>query len=79
MSQEDTQRVARAWFDALDRGDIPAAVTLLDDHIEWQNLSPVKGISDVVPWFVRAATASRKWPRRSACAMPWSVSRSLNP
>ena len=51
MSQEDTQRVARAWFDALDRGDIPAAVTLLDDHIEWQNLSPVKGISDVVPWF----------------------------
>lgn len=51
MSQEDTKRVAGAWFDALDRGDIPAAVALLDEHIEWQNLSPVKGVSDVVPWF----------------------------
>jgi ketosteroid isomerase-like protein len=51
MSQEDTERVARAWFDALDRGDVPAAVALLDEHIEWQNLSPVKGVSDVVPWF----------------------------
>jgi uncharacterized protein len=53
MSQEDTKRVARAWFDALDRGDVPAAVALLDEHIEWQNLTPVKGVSDVVPWFGR--------------------------
>jgi uncharacterized protein len=51
VSQEDTERVAKAWFDALDRGDVPAAVALLDEHIEWQNLSPVKGVSDVVPWF----------------------------
>ncbi len=51
MSQQDTERVARAWFAALDRGDVPAAVALLDEHIEWQNLSPVKGVSDVVPWF----------------------------
>ena len=50
MSQEDTQRVAAAWFEALNRGDVPAAVALLDERVEWQNLSPVKGVSDVVPW-----------------------------
>jgi hypothetical protein len=44
MSQEDTQRVAAAWFNALNRGDVPAAVALLDERVEWQNLSPVKGV-----------------------------------
>lgn len=51
MSQADTERVARAWFDALDRGDIDGAISLLDEKIEWQNLTPVPGVSDTVPWF----------------------------
>jgi uncharacterized protein len=42
--------VAEAWFAALDRGDIPAAVALLADDIYWENIPQVPGVSDIVPW-----------------------------
>jgi ankyrin repeat protein/ketosteroid isomerase-like protein len=42
--------VAEAWFAALDRGDIPAAVALLADDIYWENIAQVPGVSDIVPW-----------------------------
>lgn len=42
--------VAEAWFAALDRGDIPAAVALLDENIYWENIPQVPGVSDIVPW-----------------------------
>lgn len=49
--QAETERVARAWFGALDTGDVDGAIGLLDENVEWQNLVPVEGVSDVVPWF----------------------------
>jgi uncharacterized protein len=42
--------VAEAWFAALDRGDVPAAVALLADDIYWENIPQVPGVSDIVPW-----------------------------
>ena len=42
--------VAEAWFAALDRGDIPAAVALLADDVYWENIPQVPGVSDIVPW-----------------------------
>lgn len=50
MSQDETRRVATAWFDALDRADYPAAIALLDPAIEWVNLPQVPGVTDLIPW-----------------------------
>lgn len=50
MSQEETQKVAQKWFDALDRADYETAMSCLADDIEWVNLQPVEGVSDIIPW-----------------------------
>ncbi|PWK61485.1 ankyrin repeat domain-containing protein [Roseicyclus mahoneyensis] len=50
MSQEETRRIANAWFDALDRADYPAAIALLDESIEWVNLPKIEGVTDIIPW-----------------------------
>ncbi|MBW4618811.1 MAG: ankyrin repeat domain-containing protein [Cyanosarcina radialis HA8281-LM2] len=50
MSQEETQRVAEKWFKALDEADYATAMGCLADDIEWINLQPVAGVSDVIPW-----------------------------
>lgn len=44
------RQVAEAWFAALDRGDIPAAVSLLHPDIYWENVPQVPGVSDIIPW-----------------------------
>jgi ankyrin repeat protein len=44
------RQVAEAWFAALDRGDIPAAVSLLDENVYWENIPQVPGVSDIIPW-----------------------------
>ncbi|MBE9192867.1 ankyrin repeat domain-containing protein [Gloeocapsopsis crepidinum LEGE 06123] len=50
MSQEETQQVAEKWFKALDQADYATAMSCLADDIEWINLQPVKGVSDIIPW-----------------------------
>ncbi|MFQ4142637.1 ankyrin repeat domain-containing protein [Chlorogloeopsis sp. ULAP02] len=50
MSQEETQKIAEKWFQALDRADYETAMSCLADDIEWINLQPVKGVSDIIPW-----------------------------
>ncbi len=50
MSQKETQKVAQKWFDALERADNETAMSCLADHIEWINIQPVEGVSDIIPW-----------------------------
>lgn len=50
MSQAETQQVTKKWFNALDKADYATAMSCLADDIEWINLQPVKGVSDIIPW-----------------------------
>ena len=50
MTEAQTRKVAEDWFDALDRGDMNAAVACLADDIEWENLPKIPGVSDIIPW-----------------------------
>ncbi|WP_294540627.1 ankyrin repeat domain-containing protein [uncultured Rhodoblastus sp.] len=50
MTEAQTREVAQDWFDALDRGDLNAAVACLADDIEWENLPKIPGVSDIIPW-----------------------------
>jgi ankyrin repeat protein len=50
MSQQETEQVARRWFDALDRADYAAAMACLAENIEWVNLPKIRGVSDIIPW-----------------------------
>ncbi len=50
MSQEETQSVAQKWFEALDKADYETAMSCLAEDIEWVNLQPVPGVSDIIPW-----------------------------
>lgn len=50
MTAAQTRQVAQNWFDALDRGDIDAAIACLADDIEWENLPKIPGVSDIIPW-----------------------------
>lgn len=50
MSQAETQQVAQKWFDALDKADYATAMSCLADDVEWINLQPVAGVSDIIPW-----------------------------
>jgi ankyrin repeat protein len=34
----------------LNRGDVPAAIGCLADDVEWINLAPLPGLTDIVPW-----------------------------
>lgn len=50
MADSTTHVVAQTYFDALGRGDIPVALSCLADDVEWVNLAPVPGVSDIIPW-----------------------------
>lgn len=50
MSEEETRRVARTWFDALDTGDFATAMSCLAENVLWVNLPKIPGVSDVIPW-----------------------------
>jgi ankyrin repeat protein len=51
MSDQATaERVTQAWFDALDRADLDAAMGLLAADVEWVNLPATPGVSDIIPW-----------------------------
>jgi ankyrin repeat protein len=50
MSQQETEQVARRWFDALDRADYETAMACLAEDIEWVNLPKIAGVSDIIPW-----------------------------
>ena len=57
MSEESTRAVVSRWFDALDAGDVDAAMACLDDNIRWIN-SPaeegkpggIPGLRAIIPW-----------------------------
>jgi ketosteroid isomerase-like protein len=57
MSEESTRTVVSRWFDALDAGDVNAAMACLDDSVRWIN-SPaeegkpggIPGLSAIIPW-----------------------------
>jgi uncharacterized protein len=57
MSEEATRAVVSRWFDALDAGDVDAAMACLDDNIRWIN-SPaeagkpggIPSLSAIIPW-----------------------------
>ena len=57
MSEEATRAVVTRWFDALDAGDVDAAMACLDDNVRWIN-SPaeegkpggIPGLSAIIPW-----------------------------
>jgi len=57
MSEKETQAVVSRWFDALDSGDVDAAMACLDDNVHWIN-SPaeegkpggIPGLSAIIPW-----------------------------
>jgi ketosteroid isomerase-like protein len=44
------QEVVQNWFNALKRGDVDTALSYVDDNVEWVNMQPVKGVSDILPW-----------------------------
>jgi uncharacterized protein len=50
MSQQETRRVAKRWFGALDRGDMRTAMDCLAEDVEWVNLPRIAGVSDIIPW-----------------------------
>lgn len=50
MSEAQTRDAAQRWFAALDRGDLETALSCLHPDVKWENLPPVRGVSDIVPW-----------------------------
>jgi uncharacterized protein len=50
VTAAQTKKVAQDWFDALDRGDMNAAIDCMADDIEWENLPKIPGVSDIIPW-----------------------------
>jgi ketosteroid isomerase-like protein len=50
ISEEETRRVATAWFTNLSQGDFPAATSLIADDVLWENIPPTPGVSDLAPW-----------------------------
>ena len=42
--------VVNQWIDALNRGDVDAALQCMADDVRWENIEKVDGISDVIPW-----------------------------
>ncbi len=47
---EITQKIATKWYNSLVTGDIEAALSCLADDVEWINMRPIEGISDILPW-----------------------------
>jgi len=45
-----TQKIAAKWYNSLASGDIEAALSCLADDIEWINMRPINGVSDILPW-----------------------------
>ena len=53
MTQSATEEVVHRWYDALDKGDVEAALNCFTDDVDWDNISATPGISDVIPWLGR--------------------------
>ena len=47
---EIAQKIAEIWFNAPISGDAEKAFSCLADDVEWIDIPPVKGLSDVLPW-----------------------------
>jgi ketosteroid isomerase-like protein len=48
--RQSTEQVVARWFDALRRGDGPAALDCLADDIVWENNPPLPEFDGVIPW-----------------------------
>jgi len=44
------EEVAQNWFKFLQDGQFDDAISLLDENVSWENISPTEGISNVAPW-----------------------------
>jgi uncharacterized protein len=49
-SATSTRDVALSWFNAISKGDIETAMTLLDSDVEFINYTPVPGYNTDMPW-----------------------------
>lgn len=53
VTATQTKQVARDWFNALDRGDMNAAVACMANDIEWENLPKIPGdLRQILPFDV---------------------------
>ncbi len=48
--EEVARQVAETWYNAPITGETEKAFNCLADDIEWINIQPVKGFSDILPW-----------------------------
>ncbi len=46
----ETLETVNRWFDALNRGDVNAAIQCMAEDVRWENIEKVDGVSDVIPW-----------------------------
>lgn len=49
-SNRGTRDVAEDWFESLQRGEFEHALSLVDDNVVWENISPTPGVTDMAPW-----------------------------
>ena len=48
-----TRQIAEIWFNSamsMNQTEIDKAFGLLDENVEWANVQPMEGVSDVLPW-----------------------------
>lgn len=45
-----TKEVAEDWFQSLRRKEFERALNLVDENVEWENISSTKGVTDIAPW-----------------------------
>lgn len=50
MSQKTPREVAEQWFNGVKSGNTEMVMDSLSDDVEWINMQPVEGVSDILPW-----------------------------
>ena len=50
LPASETLQVVNQWFEALNRGDVDAALQCMAEDVRWENIEQVDGVSDIIPW-----------------------------
>lgn len=50
LPASETLQVVNRWFEALNRGDVDAALQCMARDVRWENIEKVNGVSDIIPW-----------------------------
>ena len=50
LPASETLQVVNQWFEALNRGDVDAALQCMAEDVRWENIEKVDGVSDIIPW-----------------------------